>query len=818
MAKENARKLLEQRKSPYEVNQERENQEKKLKKLEEDINRVIENPGLTDAQKKAVAAGTARAWYADLLGAPADLAGMALDYGAEGFKSIMPSKELTGYDLEKELGVDKFQQAMRDPVGGYKHLEEVGEDIGYIPPTTGTDLEEAARIAAGFVDPVPLPLTAGVFASNRAKTLPKLSKAKAEELETAYKPPQEIFNQTGFFRGPEGEWRFEISDKDMKIKPEFLKTKTEIWGGRPTSSYDENAVTYAKLSDVVEHPELFKAYPELEDIYIKFEPDAEGYRGYYSERGEMIPISNTPEMPPGGFKNADEERAFNKGISEKFPEEFRKVISVVAPTRQSEIARLDNIIKQERSNMVVAEKEIDELRTSAESRGKDWGDYVKEHHFAAKPVFKLEKAQEKIKDTLPELQRLPDGGPPDLEFSVKSTLTHEIQHAIQDIENLPPGGSVRTAYKDTQDAAVADILAKAKKKHQDERYLMDDFGMMSELDREKRLYDEKLQAMAMMDDVHYLQQLQKFILSDEPTRNARFIENSSFNYGLTIPEERMLGPRPKKHRRQEYAEYLRRKAKLYQKKVIDKYVPGPKGVYSQKRDRFNRLLGDLVEYTEKKGTATHPKEVGDQFLEEIRPVSDSEQMIKRTADGSQFDPMVVVDPVGLRFPSQGVDTGSVSTPYEQPNWLALGEKNVKNYVKRLARAADKHAEGAGMKRQIEAKFADLEKKRKDYNIYPNQGSDFEFYKRLAGEAEARAVQKRLELAEGYSTKLENLEPGVDQDLIDAEFLKLQEAKGKVPTEIYDVPKEELAITRRAIDPWKSAKAQAKTDARKMLAK
>ena len=268
MAKENARKLLEQRKSPHEVNQEREIEEKKLKKLEEDINRVIENPGLTDAQKKAVAAGTARAWYADLLGAPADLAGMALDYGAEGFKSIMPSKELTGYDLEKELGVDKFQQAMRDPVGGYKHLEEVGEDIGYIPPTTGTDLEEAARIAAGFVDPVPLPLTAGVFASNRAKTLPKLSKAKAEELETAYKPPQEIFNQTGFFRGPEGEWRFEISDKDMKIKPEFLKTKTEIWGGRPTSSYDENAVTYAKLSDVVEHPELFKAYPELEDIYI----------------------------------------------------------------------------------------------------------------------------------------------------------------------------------------------------------------------------------------------------------------------------------------------------------------------------------------------------------------------------------------------------------------------------------------------------------------------------------------------------------------------------------------------------------------------
>lgn len=127
---------------------------------------------------------------------------------------------------------------------------------------------------------------------------------------------------------------------------------------------------------------------------------------------------------------------------------------------------------------------------------------------------------------------------------------------------------------------------------------MDDFGMMSQLDREKRLFDEKLQDMAMMDKVHYLQQLQKFILSDEPTRNARFIENSSFNYGLTLPEERVLGPRPKKHRRQEYAEYLRRKAMLYQKKVIDMFLPGSEGRYS--REKFNRLLGDLVDYTEKK--------------------------------------------------------------------------------------------------------------------------------------------------------------------------------------------------------------------------
>ena len=62
----------------------------------------------------------------------------------------------------------------------------------------------------------------------------------------------------------------------------------------------------------------------------------------------------------------------------------------------------------------------------------------------------------------------------------------------------------------------------------------------------------------------------------------------------------MLGARPKRHKRQEYAEYLRRKAMLYQRKVVDKYLPGPTGKYSQKRENFNNLLGELVAYTEKK--------------------------------------------------------------------------------------------------------------------------------------------------------------------------------------------------------------------------
>ena len=110
---------------------------------------------LTEEQKKAIQAGAARAWYADLPGAVVDIPAMALEYGAEGLKRMLP-KNLGGYDFAKELGVEAFQEGMRKPAGGSRHLEELGEEIGIIPPTTGMKEEDISRLAFGFVDPVPL--------------------------------------------------------------------------------------------------------------------------------------------------------------------------------------------------------------------------------------------------------------------------------------------------------------------------------------------------------------------------------------------------------------------------------------------------------------------------------------------------------------------------------------------------------------------------------------------------------------------------------------------------------------------------------------
>lgn len=97
----------------------------------------------------------------------------------------------------------------------------------------------------------------------------KLSKAKSmlEKGEDEVK----IWQSTGWYKDKDGAWKFEIDDSPAKIK-------------------NQNA---DKLGDLLEHKELFKAYPELKDIKIKKIIDEKGENlGYYDPNKKEIAINN----------------------------------------------------------------------------------------------------------------------------------------------------------------------------------------------------------------------------------------------------------------------------------------------------------------------------------------------------------------------------------------------------------------------------------------------------------------------------------------------------------------------------------------------
>lgn len=92
---------------------------------------------------------------------------------------------------------------------------------------------------------------AGIFGGRLAQAIDRkgLARSGAEEAERAGARPEDILAQTGWFRGADGKWRFEISDATAE-------------GARFTPS---NALT---LGGHLNHPRLYDAYPDLYSMTV----------------------------------------------------------------------------------------------------------------------------------------------------------------------------------------------------------------------------------------------------------------------------------------------------------------------------------------------------------------------------------------------------------------------------------------------------------------------------------------------------------------------------------------------------------------------
>ena len=83
----------------------------------------------------------------------------------------------------------------------------------------------------------------------------------AREMEEQKKDAKSIKMATGWERGADGKWRYEIPDAKIKDTIEI--------GGRSEKRFEEDMLwADGKLGDSVDAPELFKAYPQLKDITI----------------------------------------------------------------------------------------------------------------------------------------------------------------------------------------------------------------------------------------------------------------------------------------------------------------------------------------------------------------------------------------------------------------------------------------------------------------------------------------------------------------------------------------------------------------------
>lgn len=216
--------------------------------------------------------------------------------------------------------------------------------------------------------------------------------ADAEAMEKDGRDRTEIWRRTGWWRGADGKWRFELPPVRMKGEEEVMSALRD--GG--------NEATLGKLLDA---PKLFAAYPQLKGVKVVFSPEyKDGIDGWYAPAlGEI--------------------RLFNTGLR--------------SPADQDEYTRkaYDNYLR-----IVDSDEYLRKILEDFDAIGIEHGTFEEER---ADARWMLEHMDRRIADRNAATVRgiVNERG----EESVYQRIVHEVQHAVQMAEGFEQGGDVADA-------------------------------------------------------------------------------------------------------------------------------------------------------------------------------------------------------------------------------------------------------------------------------------------------------------------------------------------------------------------------------------
>ena len=150
------------------------------------------------------------------------------------------------------------------------------------------------------------------FAGVNARTADLNALNTAQELERQGTDTDAIRRQTGWFRGMDGKWRFEIDDSGMLFdrqgfteNPDMVRRRElenkMMYGAMTQAEFDElrsltaatrGVVKPSKLGDYIQHDALFEAYPELKNVNVRFENLEMGQNAYFDPKSNTV-VMNT---------------------------------------------------------------------------------------------------------------------------------------------------------------------------------------------------------------------------------------------------------------------------------------------------------------------------------------------------------------------------------------------------------------------------------------------------------------------------------------------------------------------------------------------
>jgi hypothetical protein len=196
------------------------------------------------------------------LESPTEPADALKSTGGTKVASEVPQEEIDWSQLNKPFGSLKSTSKEDTPV--------VAKAAGGLITITEGDIKEATDMAGNFM---------GTMAGVKSKLVDKPSLYLAMDAHRQGIHQDEVFKGTGWFKGADDMWRYEIDDSKAVLN--------EKWADNPSSTQKQLGYKTAKLPEVLDHPELYEAYPQLKDYQIIYDNN---YQGIAEFSGKAIKV------------------------------------------------------------------------------------------------------------------------------------------------------------------------------------------------------------------------------------------------------------------------------------------------------------------------------------------------------------------------------------------------------------------------------------------------------------------------------------------------------------------------------------------------
>ena len=277
--------------------------------------------------------------------------------------------------FERPVSFDEFSAAVV-PTTTKKEVKDVlknaGVSIFEYDEKSDADRSRAFNEALNSSDNIRFSLAGerGAAAADKAeeRTARMDNLSVARKMEEEKKDAKAIKMATGWERGADGKWRYEMPDakiKDMK----------DIGGGNIVKRFDDDMLwNGGKLSEVIDAPELFKAYPQLKDVRI----DTDAIMNDMPSNGEYNSKTNTITI------HADELKYMNSILNHEIQHVIQGIEGFAtggSPTtiRGEVKKRFDDVTKQ--IKQLRAEGKEDEAKALIEKNRGLYNAYMKNDDF-----------------------------------------------------------------------------------------------------------------------------------------------------------------------------------------------------------------------------------------------------------------------------------------------------------------------------------------------------------------------------------------------------------------------------------------------------